>query len=459
MFDNVSKVIYFVMTASLRMSVFQMVESFEKDERLSKDEFHHIQWVKLQKLIKDAVTNSQYYRDIFSEMGAEPNDIQNESDFKKIPILTKDMVRENYHKILARHQSLFLHKAKTSGSTGKPLKFYKDPNAVASTYAAMYRGHRWFGVDIGAREARLWGVPMDKSNRIKTKVIDTILNRTRQDGFQLSDELFSNYYNKLTHFNAKYLMGYPSLVFAFAQYLKAKGVSRKHFKFKFVKCTAEVLSEYQKELIEEVFDCPCISEYGSAETGVVSFECPARNNHIMAESVWVEFEPNDSMANDKYKKLIVTNLYNEAFPIIRYEVGDLASQVNGNCSCGRTLPLMSNVVGRVSDIVVGNENKYFNSSIFSYIIKNFIRSGNEFKQIRFIQKKIGEVEVDIVSPTPLNNDQISNMRKIMYDFFRDAMTFKIQSCFSLESDISGKFRYFISFLEQRSQKINNISKV
>ena len=146
------------------------------------------------------------------------------------------------------------------------------------------------------------------------------------------------------------------------------------------------------------------------------------------------------------KKLIVTNLYNEAFPIIRYEIGDLASPVSGTCSCGRTLPLMSKVVGRVSDIVVGNEKKHFNSSVFSYIIKNFIQTGIEFKQIRFIQRTIGEVEVNIINPSTLDHDQIEDMNKIMRRFFGDALTFKIQSCSRLESDVSGKFRYFISFL-------------
>lgn len=446
MLDSISKAIYFTMTASLRMPVFQMVSEFEKFEKLSKDELHFMQWKKIQRLIKSAVNNSPYYKDMFSVIGAEPDDIRNESDFKKIPILTKNILKENGERILTRHRSFFLQKAKTSGSTGKPLIFYKDANAAASTYAAMYRGHRWFGVDIGAKEARLWGIPMDKTNRIKTKAIDILLNRTRQDGFQLSDELFVNYYNRIINFNAKYLMGYPSLIFSFAQFFKKKGINGKHLKFKFVKCTAEVLNEYQKELIEDIFDCPCISEYGSAETGVVSFECPARTNHIMAESVWVEFEPANNMANDEMKKLIVTNLYNEAFPIIRYEIGDLASPVSGNCSCGRNLPLMSKVVGRVSDVVVGNEKKHFNSSVFSYIIKNFIQSGIEFKQIRFIQRTIGEVEVNIVNPSALDRDQIEDMNKIMRRFFGDALTFKIQSCSRLESDVSGKFRYFISFL-------------
>ena len=89
---------------------------------------------------------------------------------------------------------MFYHKAKTSGSTGIPLIIYKDTNGIAGTYASMYSGHSWHGADVGSREARLWGVPVNSINRIKGKATDFLLNRVRQDSSNLCDESFAKFY-------------------------------------------------------------------------------------------------------------------------------------------------------------------------------------------------------------------------------------------------------------------------
>ena len=78
MLDSVSKAIYYTIAASLRMPVFQMVSEFEKFEKLSKDELHFMQWKKIKRIIKSAVTNSPYYKNMFSLIGADPDDIENE---------------------------------------------------------------------------------------------------------------------------------------------------------------------------------------------------------------------------------------------------------------------------------------------------------------------------------------------------------------------------------------------
>ena len=430
------------------MPVSRLIDEFEYIESLSMDEIRHIQWINLQKTINHAIGHSPYYRRLFRELGAEAEDIRDEESFKKIPILTKSIIRRKARQILVEPKPRFLVEAKTSGSTGKLLKVYKDPTGRASTYAAMYRGHRWYGVDIGAREARLWGVPSDPLHRVATKFVDFLLNRFRERYSQSSLKTFKVFHAKMKNFRPEYLMGYPSLIHPFASFLQNAELDGKSLNLRFVKCTAEVISDYQKELIEEVFGCPCISEYGATETGVISFECPARNQHIMAESVYVEFEKYAPAKKEMSQKLIITNLYNRAFPIIRYEIGDLAYPQSGRCSCGRSLPLMSKVIGRVHDVIIGSNGKHFHSSIFKYIVKDMIKHGFAPKQIRFAQEEPGKIQAHIVKSSNSTCDHTEILKKIVQRTFKNAIDIEIKYFSELKRDPSGKFRYFVSSLKK-----------
>jgi phenylacetate-CoA ligase len=143
MFTPLGNFIYRFVTASLKMPVFSLIREFEYAEKMSKEWLEKYQWDKLHALIKHAILYSPYYRKVFSELGAEPEDIKDEASLRKIPVLTKDIISERGNEILVRPRPWLLTRVMTSGSTGKPLKFYKDPAGRASTYAAMYRGHRW----------------------------------------------------------------------------------------------------------------------------------------------------------------------------------------------------------------------------------------------------------------------------------------------------------------------------
>ena len=455
------KLIYWGITKTLRMPVFSLLKEFEQSEKLSLDELHRIEFVKTLTLLEYAIHNSPYYKKIFQDLGAEMEDIKSFDDFKHIPILTKSIMREQGTEILSALGSNDLTIAKTSGSTGIPLKLYKNKEAVASTYAAMYRGHRWHGVDVGANEARLWGVPIDHWAKVKSRGKDFLLNRFRQKNLETSKQAFEAYYQSLLKYRPCYLMGYPSFIHSFAISAKEQGWDCLKLGLKFVKYTAEILPEYQKQCIEDVFGCRCVSEYGAAETGIIAFECPHGNSHLMSESVFVEFveiEDKECNKSNKKFKLLVTNFYNRAFPVIRYEIGDLAKPVDGVCSCGRTLPLISKIEGRVSDEVIGVDGKRFHSSTFSYILKDCIGAGLGAREVRFIQNKPGEIEAQICCRS---KDIVAFSRKLKesaINVFGNSIVMTASRFTSLSPDASGKFRYFISNLQTPKVDYNIVKK-
>ena len=117
---SLGKLSYKLITASLRMPVFTLLREFEQAEKMSRDQLRTYQWLKLRRLIKHAVSFSPYYRRLFSEIGAEPDDIRDEDSFNKIPVLTKSIIREFATDILVSPHPLLLNEAKIPVQQGIP---------------------------------------------------------------------------------------------------------------------------------------------------------------------------------------------------------------------------------------------------------------------------------------------------------------------------------------------------
>ena len=299
------------------------------------------------------------------EIGAEPGDFKDLKDFAKFPELTKEDLRVHYADLIARDKKRLTSIAKTSGSTGFSLHFPKDRMTTATQRAAMLRGHRWYGVDIGAMEGRLWGIPVNFKERMIIRLTDVLLNRFREREYNLFPDTLDHFFRLLWRRRPDYLMGYTSMVYQFALYCREQKLPSHELGLKMVKCTSETIHEYEKITIGDVFNCPVVSEYGAAETGLIAFECPHGNHHLMSDCVVTEFkEIGDISLDNDLREIIVTVPINFSFPIIRYKIGDLAAEKNGICSCGRSLPLIDRIVGRTSNIVVTPSGQRFHSIIF-----------------------------------------------------------------------------------------------
>jgi phenylacetate-CoA ligase len=118
--------------------------------------------------------------------------------------------------------------------------------------------------------------------------------------------------------------------------------------------SAEVLEEEERRLLEEVFGCPVFNRYGCREVSVIASECPAHSGlHVMAEGLYLEIEtPHGPARPGEMGAVLVTDLLNFAMPLIRYRIGDMAAWAEGNCPCGRGLPRLERVAGRVTDFLV-----------------------------------------------------------------------------------------------------------
>jgi len=123
----------------------------------------------------------------------------------------------------------------------------------------------------------------------------------------------------------------------------------------FVASKGELLDPATRSRIEEIFGAPMVDYYATEETGIIAWECPSGEGyHVDEDLVYVEVvkENGEAAGPGELGEIVVTNLYMRAMPIIRYRTGDIGALTNKPCSCGRGLPLLTQLHGRTIHLIV-----------------------------------------------------------------------------------------------------------
>lgn len=429
-------------------NVSSYLSEIEKTQWCSRDEIQTLQWNKMKGLLDHAYRNVPWYRNIFKERGLSPADIKSHEDLRLLPVLGKEDLRQSANDFTASSYSAKTSIIKSSGSTGVSVKFARDRKSTGYGRAAMYRGHRWHGVNIGDMEARLWGVPISFKDMVTHKVGDFLLNRFRERSFDLTEEVMDEFYTAMKRKRPAYLMGYPSLVYQYAVFLKSRG-DVLPFAIRMVKVTSETLFDYQKEVIEEVFKCPVVNEYGAAEVGLVGFECPSSRMHLMSECVFVEEDNSGEGLSDDSRDLIITDLNNYAHPIIRYRLGDRGRLSSDSCVCGRGLPLIESIQGRTSDVVFRDDGSPVHSAVFSYILKEITKAGMGVSQYKVYQDSVGQLRIEIVKGDTYREDAEIFLNESVCKILGKGTVIEIDYVDMIKRERSGKLRYFQSNISRR----------
>ncbi|MFQ5787623.1 MAG: phenylacetate--CoA ligase family protein, partial [Thermodesulfobacteriota bacterium] len=355
LFDKVKKLNFYVNLAnpfldrkicicrSFGGKVNEQYDFLEDSQWWSTEELIEYQSKKLRKLISHAHRNVPYYRETFSRNGIRPEDITTVEDLARVPILTKNIIRENFpEKIIVgnsegRRDAVWT----TGGSTGEPLKFITDKPANDFGWASFFRFFRWHGYEWGDRVSIFFrpfslndGQPW--TNRYLDKLKKYIIPNVKYyDGSCLKDSDLACVIEDLIKNNTRILRGYPSSLTRLAEYCRDNGVI---IRPKFVTTTGETLFGRQRKILEEQFQCKVFDQYGCTEIIGVSFECGCEQGlHIASEHCIVEVVDKDGNILPPGHKgmLLLTDLDNYRMPFIRYMVGDEGSLKDEICRCGR----------------------------------------------------------------------------------------------------------------------------
>lgn len=442
---TVAKTLFYFIEYLRGENVYAYLKELEYNQSLSKEKLESIQRDKLKQLLEHTISCNKFYKEKYKSY-----DIH--GPFASLPILSKEELRNNYKMILSDSRKSKLDLVETSGSTGVPLQFYRDRVVFGYTLASMYRAHRWWGIDVGYKEAMLWGVPVSFRGKLKAKTKDILLNRFREEEYNISPATLFKHFKSIVKKKPDYVFGYASMIYEFALYLKENKLDIRKVELKAAICTAEKLHEYQRSLIEDIFGCKVVSEYGATETGIISYECQKGSNHISDDCVFVEIvdDNNIPLPNGEIGRVLVTVLNSFSSPIIRYDIGDIASKSAVPCTCGINLSTLGKIEGRTSDIVISPNGNVFHSIIFYYIMKELTEKIGGVKQFKVCQRKVDELEFHIVKSDNFRGDADSFIRTQIKSKFGESMNLKIFYHDQIERNLSGKLRDFETTLDTSS---------
>lgn len=335
-------------------------KTLRSTEFSSYDDIRELQNAKLRKLVKHAYDSVPYYHKLFDKLGLRPEDIQSKEDLSKLPILTKQIIRDNYDDMFSTAvDPRRFRKSSSGGSTGTPLRFCTDNHEWSMQRAATLRAWESYGLKLGDKMFSLGGDSIArKKNAFSLKnVYDLVIMRNYKFNSSDVDESgMSLHLENFKRIQPKAVRGYGSSLVIFARYLKEVGY--KPSGVKVVLTTGEVLMpNYRKEL-EEVFDAPVYDAYGAGDGGIVSHECTCHSGmHITEELCVIEITDKEGnvLPDGEVGFVTTTDLENFAFPFIRYHVGDMSYIKKEPCACGRHTRQFGEVMGRAGKLLYNKQ--------------------------------------------------------------------------------------------------------
>jgi phenylacetate-CoA ligase len=429
----------------------RMMDEASHNQFLSREELMSIQFEKLAKLVRHAIETVPYYQRTYREKGIHPEDIKTWDDYKKLPTLSKDQYRENYKEFISTQPSTPLYTMGTSGSTGIPTNFFLDQNSSAAANISRIRALQWWGIKLGEREMRMWGdispLMPDKLAAIKRRwkrfYSDRLMNRRTFSANTISEEYLEELWRFMRHYRPEYIFGYAMFIFSFASYIHNQGHDGTRLGLKAAIVSAENLFDSQFETIRNVFNCPVVNEYGSTECGVIAYDHPCGEFHMMDDFLVSEIiKPNPE---DEYGELVVTPLENWGSPLIRYNLQDLVTPADtqGNCSLNLGLSSIKNILGRNNDLIRLPDGRLVHGNTIATSMK-FLPNIHQFQ---IVQNKTDSLQMLLVT-------ELGKLSADEEDYLRGKLRENmggIEIDFILVEEIpredSGKFRFIRSEIQ------------
>ncbi|CAH8282810.1 phenylacetate-CoA ligase [Mariniflexile fucanivorans] len=370
-------------------------------------------------------------------------------DWSSIPIMTK---RQLQHPLSERLSDGFTKKNvyinKTSGSSGDPFIFAKDKFCHAVTWAGFMDRYSWFHLDFNAsKQARFYGIPLNKLGYYKERFKDFLSKRYRFSVFDLSDSELEK--NLIIFKNTKfdYINGYTSSIVQFAKYLQRENSVLKMVCPTLKACivTSEMLFEADKNLLETQFGIPIINEYGAAELGLIAFQNTKNEWIVNTEDLYIEILDKNNMVlpYGEEGRVVVTSLYNKAHPFIRYDLGDIGKLSKESTS---NKPILESLVGRTNDIVSLPSGKKAAGLTFYYVTKTVIENNGNVKEFIIEQLKLDTFKISYTSTYQLSEEKLTAIKNAVSKYLEPNLTVLFERKIALERTSRGKLKQFKSFL-------------
>lgn len=342
-----------------RLAIPAQIRQFKEavsHDKLSADEIRAMNWRKRLDMLRFAYENSPYYEKLYKEAGLEPGDVKTEDDWVKVPMLTREALRENFETIKVRHPQSTYKMYTTGGSTGQPSRVLKD-DSFYSRGMNWRATSSWAGVPLGEDHAVIMRAhPHGLKGKIYAFAAHFPQKEIYLDADHMDEPTIREFVAKWKKANLYSISAYAGGAHELAMYCINHGIELPPLKGG-IFITSSPSDAIQRKLMRDVFHAPVFDTYVATEAHPMANQCRHQAEsgsmalHINSDYRHLEFvdEKGLPMPEGEVGDILVTDLGDHVFPFVRYRIGDRGRSLPGKCPCGLPYPLMDWVRGRMTD--------------------------------------------------------------------------------------------------------------
>ncbi|PHV29225.1 capsular biosynthesis protein [Janthinobacterium sp. BJB426] len=424
----------------------RLLRRLERSQWWSAQQLQEWQLARLRALLRHAAEHVPHYRALFARSGFDPEQVRQLSDLSRLPLLRKVDIASARDSFKSAH-AVGLRPFATGGSSGEPLQFFLGRRRISHDIAAKWRATRWWGVDIGDREAVLWGSPIELQAQDRVRRLrDALLRTTLLPAFAMSPNRLDGYVRQLRRWRPRMLFGYPSALCRIASHASARDLPLDGLGVKVAFVTAERLYDEQRAQIAAAFGCPVANGYGGRDAGFIAHECPEGGMHITAEDIIVEIVDSQGqpLPAGATGDIVVTHLATQDYPFIRYATGDVGALGTKPCACGRGLPLLQKIEGRSTDFLTAVDGTVMHGLALVYIVREL----PQVRSFKIIQESLQRTRVLLVCLPRLDAATRTAIVTGFQARLGAQVDIAIEEVDEIAAEASGKYRYVLSEVTQ-----------
>lgn len=394
----------------------------------------------LRSLLMHAYENTVFYRERFDTAGFNPADFRSLEELEGIPPLTREDLNGRLDDLTAGNFTpAQLHKDSTGGSSGLPTFFRRDNACLRVKTASENRFNNWSGWRPGELVLRYWPALKDFGAASVKPLVSYLKDKYFWRYHQiyagkLDEDRLRRHVEEFRRYSPQLVRAFPNALQTFAEFVKAERMRLRVTHG--VYTMGEPLSGSQRALFEEVFDCPVFNCYATREAGNIACECREHKGMHVAEEL-VHVEVVNRRANG-VGELLVTDLVNYGMPLIRYAIQDAASEVRGDCGCGRNLARINLESGRLLDHFVSPVN---GALVHGDVLLRTLLFGPRVGRVQLIQDRLDHATIRLAESDFSRGDVEAHMRKGMTELFGGRMAVDFEYVDEIPFLPSGKYAF------------------
>ncbi len=395
-------------------------------------------------MIAHAYDTATYYRDRFDREGLRPRDFRSFEDYSSLPVLTKDNLRTRGPELRssAYEGRRDLHHKTTSGSTGVSVEVWVDEDSARFKAGCTLRANEWSGYRFGEPVAMIWGNPEYVKHGWRGRLRNALLARARYlDTLKMDEATMARFADDLARRQPSLIFGHAHSVYLFAEFVRRHRSGS--IRPRGIISTAMALHDWQRQAIEEEFACKTTDRYGCEEVSLIACECERHEGlHVNADGIYIELlRDGRPVGPGEPGSVVVTDLTNRAMPILRYQVGDVASWAARPCPCGRGLPLLERVQGREADYVTTARGEMVSGISLT---ENFAMLVPGIAQLQIVQEAVDRFTFRIVRGPDFGPTSEARIAELVAERFGPESEHDCEYVESIPQEPSGKYRFCIS---------------